>query len=78
MFWIKNDSFWTVKTECLSILEIWSWAAEKIKVNHDQLECFIFDEIEKIEKEVFNWSENTIISYCMFNNISFLFIQSLL
>ena len=77
MFWIKNDSFWKNETECLSILKILLWAAEKIEVDHDQLECFVFDEIEKIEIEVSNWSENTIVSCLMFNNISFLFIQSL-
>ncbi len=78
MFWIENDSFWMNETECLSILEILLWAAEKIKVDHDQLECFVFDEIQKIEIEIFNWSENMIVSCFMFNNISFLFIQSVL
>ena len=29
MFWIKNDSFWMIKTECLSILEILLWVADK-------------------------------------------------
>ena len=66
------------ETECLSILEILLWAAEEIEVDHDQLECFVFDEIEKIEIEIFNWSGNTIVSCLMFNNISFLFIQNLL
>ncbi len=78
MFWIKNDSFWMNETECLSILEILLWAAEEIKVDRDQLKCFVFDEIKKIEIEIFNWSENTIVSCLMFNNISFLFIQNLL
>ncbi len=78
MFWIKNDSFWKNETECLSILKVLLWAAEKIKVDHDQLKCFVFDEIKKIEIEVFNWSENMIVSCFMFNNISFLFIQNLL
>ncbi len=78
MFWIEKDFFWTVETECLSILKIWLWAAEEIKVDRDQLKCFVFDEIEKIEIEIFNWSENMIVSCFMFNNISFLFIQSLL
>ncbi len=66
------------ETECLSILKIVLWAAEEIEVDRDQLECFVFDEIKKIEIEVFNWSENTIVSCLMFNNILFLFIQSLL
>ncbi len=66
------------ETECLSSLEVLLWAAEEIKVDRNQLECFIFDEIEKIEIEISNWSENTIVSCLMFNNISFLFIQSLL
>ncbi len=78
MFWIENDSFWMIETKCLSILKILLWAAEKIKVDRDQLECFVFDKIEKIEIEIFNWSENMIVSCFMFNNISFLFIQSLL
>ncbi len=66
------------ETECLSILEILLWAAEEIEVDCNQLEYFVFDKIEKIEIEVFNWSENTIVSCLMFNNISFLFIQNLL
>ncbi len=78
MFWIKNDSFWMIETECLKILEALLEAAEEVKVDRNQLECFIFDEIEKIEIEIFNWSRNTIVSCFMFNNISFLFIQSLL
>ncbi len=78
MFWIENDSFWMNETKCLSILKILLWAVEEIKVDRDQLECFVFDEIKKIEIKVFNWSENMIVSCFMFNNISFLFIQSLL
>ncbi len=78
MFWIENDFFWMIETECLSILKILLWAAEEIKVDYDQLKCFVFDEIEKIEIKIFNWSENIIVSCLMFNNISFLFIQSLL
>jgi len=78
IFWIKNDFFWMNETERLSILEILLWAAEEIEVDRDQFECFVFDEIEKIEIEISNWSENTIVSCLMFNNISFLFIQSLL
>ncbi len=78
MFWIENDSFWMNETECLSILKILLWAAEEVEVDRDQLEYFVFDKIEKIEIEIFNWSENTIVSCFMFNNISFLFIQSLL
>ncbi len=42
------------ETECLSILKILLWVAEEIKVDYDQLECFIFDEIKKIEIEIFN------------------------
>ena len=78
MFWIKNDSSWMIQTECLNILKILLWAAEEVKVDRDQLECFIFDEIKKIEIEIFNWSENIIVLCFMFNNISFLFIQNLL
>ncbi len=78
MFWIENDFFWMNETECLSILKILLWAAEEIEVDCNQLECFVFDEIEKTEIEIFNWSGNTIVSCRMFNNISFLFIQSLL
>ncbi len=66
------------ETEHLSILKILLWAAEEIKVDYDQLECFVFDEIKKIEIEIFNYSENMIVSCFIFNNISFLFIQSLL
>ena len=78
MFWIENNSFWMVETEHLRIFEALLWVAEEMRVNHDQLECFVFDKIEKTEIEIFNWSENTIVSCLMFNNISFLFIQSLL
>ncbi len=78
MFWIENDFFWMNETKYLSILKILLWVVEEIKVDHNQLKCFIFNEIEKIEIEVFNWSENMIVSCFMFNNISFLFIQSLL
>ena len=78
MLWIENNSFWMIKAECLSILSNLLWIAEEIEVDHNQLECFEFNEIKKIEIEVFNWSLNTIVSWCMFNNISFLFIQSLL
>ncbi len=35
MFWIEKDSFWTKKTECLSILKILLWAVEEIEVDHD-------------------------------------------
>ncbi len=78
MFWIENDSFWMIETERLRIFEALSWVAEEMRVDRDQLKCFIFDEIEKTEIEISNWSENTIVSCLMFNNISFLFIQSLL
>ncbi len=47
---------------------------KKNEVDHDQLECFELKEIEKIEIEVFNWFEKTMTSFCIFNNISFLFI----
>ncbi len=75
MFWIENNSSWTIEAECLRILKA---VAEEIKVDRDQLECFVLSETEKIKIEVSNWSENTIVSWCIFNNISFLFIQSLL
>ncbi len=78
IFWIENDSFWMIETECLRIFEALLWVIEEVRVDHDQLECFVFDEIEKTEIEIFNWSENMIVSCLMFNNISFLFIQSLL
>ncbi len=67
-----------IETEWLRIFEALLWVAEEVRVDHSQLECFIFDKIEKIEIEIFNWSENTIVSCLMFNNISFLFIQNLL
>ena len=74
MLWIENDSSWT---SCLSITEILVWVIEEDEVDRDQLECFELREIEKIEIEVFNWFEKTMMSFCIFNNISFLFIQSL-
>jgi len=43
-----------IETECLKILEALLEAAEEVKVDRNQLECFIFDEIEKIEIEIFN------------------------
>jgi len=79
MLWIKNDSFWAViETSHLSIIEILVWVIEKSEVDRDQLECFELSEIEKIEIEVFNWFEKTMTSFCIFSNISFLFIQNLL
>ena len=74
MFWIEKNSFEMIKAECFKIL----WATEEIKVDRDQLKCFIIERTEKIEIEVSNWSENMIVSWCIFNNISFLFIQNLL
>ncbi len=70
MFWIEKNFFETIEAECFKIL----WVTEEIKVDHDQLECFVIERTEKIEIEVFNWLENTIVSWCIFNNIPFLFI----
>ena len=79
ILWIENDSFWAViETSHLSIIEILVWVIEKDEVNRDQLECFELSEIKKTEIEVFNWFEKTMTSFCIFSNISFLFIQSLL
>ncbi len=79
MLWIENDSFWAViETSRLSIVEVLVWVIEESEVDRDQLECFELSEIEKIEIEVFNWFEKTMTSFCIFSNISFLFIQSLL
>ncbi len=79
MLWIENDSFWAViETSRLSIIEILVWVIEEDEVDCSQLECFELREIEKIEIEVFNWFEKTMTSFCIFSNISFLFIQSLL
>ncbi len=79
MLWIENDSFWTmIETSRLSIVEILVWVIEESKVDRDQLECLKLSEIEKIEIEVFNWFEKTMTLFCIFSNISFLFIQSLL
>ncbi len=79
MLWIENDSFWTmIETSRLSIVEILIWMIEESKVDRDQLECLKLSEIEKIKIEVFNWFEKTMTLFCIFSNISFLFIQSLL
>ncbi len=79
MLWIKNDSYRAaIETSCLSIVEVLVWVIEESKVDRDQLECFELREIEKIEIEVFNWFEKTMTLFCIFSNISFLFIQSLL
>ncbi len=51
---------------------------EESEVDHDQLKCFELRKIEKIKIEVFNWFEKTMMSFCIFNNILFFFIQSLL
>jgi len=51
---------------------------EEDEVDCDQLECFELKKIEKTEIEVFNWFGKTMTLFCIFNNISFLFIQSLL
>ncbi len=77
MLWIEKNSFWVIETDHLNIIKTLLKAAEEIKVDHDQLECFELNKIEKIEIEIFSWSEKTMISCCIFNNISFLFIQSL-
>ncbi len=79
MLWIENDSFCAViETSHLSIIKILVWVIKKSEVDRDQFECFKLSEIEKIEIEVFNWFEKTIMLFCIFSNISFLFIQSLL
>ncbi len=79
MLWIKNDSFWAViEMSRLSIIETLVWVIKEDEVDRSQLECFELREIEKIEIEVFNWFRKTMTSFCIFNNISFLFIQSLL
>ena len=79
MLWIENDSFWTViEMNRLSIIEVLVWMIEENKDDRDQLECFKLREIEKIEIEVFNWFKKTMTLFCIFNNISFLFIQNLL
>ena len=79
MLQIENDSFWAViETSYLSIIEILVWVIEEDEVDRDQLKCFELRRIEKIEIEVFNWFEKTMTSFRIFNNISILFIQSLL
>ncbi len=76
MLQIENDSFWiVVETDYLSILEIFDWEMKVNKVDRNQLECFELREIEKIEMKVFNWFEKTMMSICIFSNISFLFIH---
>ncbi len=79
MLWIKNDSFWAmIEMRRLSIIKILVWVIEESEVDYDQLKCFELSEIKKTEIEVFNWFEKTMMSFCIFSNISFLFIQSLL
>ncbi len=75
MLWIENDFS---RMSRLSIIEILVWMIEESEDDRDQLECFELREIEKIKIEVFNWFEKTMTSFCIFSNISFLFIQSLL
>ncbi len=62
----------------LSIIEILVWVIKENEVDHNQLECFELSEIKKTEIEVFNWFKKTMTSFCIFSNISFLFIQNLL
>ena len=79
ILWIKNDSFWAViEMNHLNIIKILVWMIKKNKDDHNQFECFKLRRIEKTEIEVFNWFEKTMMSFCIFSNISFLFIQSLL
>ncbi len=79
MLRIENDSFLVVvETDRLSIIEVLVWMIEESEVDRDQLKCFELRRIEKIEIEVFNWFGKTMTSFRIFNNISFLFIQSLL
>ncbi len=79
ILWIKNDFFWAViEMSRLSIIKILVWVIEKSEVDCNQLKCFELSEIEKIEIEVFNWFKKTMMLFCIFSNISFLFIQSLL
>ncbi len=75
MLQIKNDSSWM---SYLSIIKILVWMIEKSEDDRDQLECFELRKIEKIKIEAFNWFEKTMTLFCIFSNISFLFIQSLL
>ncbi len=51
---------------------------EESEDDHDQLKCFKLREIEKIKIKVFNWFKKTMTLFCIFSNISFLFIQNLL
>ncbi len=79
MLQIENDSFLIiVETDHLSIIKVLVWMIKESEVDRDQLKCFELRRIEKIEIEVFNWFEKTMTSFHIFNNISFLFIQSLL
>jgi len=75
MLWIKNDSF---RMNCLNLIKILVWMIKKSEDDRDQLECFELRKIEKIKIEAFNWFEKTMTLFCIFSNISFLFIQSLL
>jgi len=38
----------------LSIIKVLLKVVEEVKVDHDQLECFELNEIEKIEIEIFS------------------------
>ncbi len=79
MLWIKKNSFWVIiETSHLNIVKALFETVEKIEVDRDQLKCFKLSEIKKIEIKIFNWSEKTMTLFCIFNNISFLFIQNLL
>ncbi len=75
MLWIKNDFS---RINRLNIIEILVWVIEEDEVDRDQLEYFELREFKKIEIKVLNWFEKTMTLFHIFNNISFLFIQSLL
>ncbi len=64
-----NKSFEHHKDLSLNDWREWRWS---------RLTWMQSKRIEKIEIEVFNWLKKTMTSFCIFSNISFLFIQSLL
>ncbi len=74
MLRIENDSS---RTSRLSIIEVLVWVIEEGEVDCGQLGCFELKGTGKTEIGVFNWSEKTMTSFRISNNIPFLFIQGL-
>ncbi len=70
---IKKFFFEAVKADCWSILKV--ELIEKFN-DHDHFKYEALTDIKKTEMKTFNWFKKIMTLFCIFNNISFLFIQN--